>query len=97
MNRSFLDSRSCRRTICEYDINSDIDRLKPSELLGGATQNSTNCLLKDTKSNNRNSVRSSAFSIENILCSKDSVQFESAPKNDTNLINTQNTSLDKRK
>lgn len=97
MNRSFLDSRSCRRTVCEYDTNSDIHRLKPSELLGGASENSTNSFLIDTKSNSRNNVRSSAFSIENILCSKDSVQSESAPKNDTNLINTQNSSLDKRK
>lgn len=94
MNRSFSDSKSCRSTVCEYDTNSDIDNLKPSELLGGAT---TNSLLKDSKSNGRNNVRSSAFSIENILCSKDSAQLDSGPKNDTNLINTQNTMLDKRK
>lgn len=88
MNRSFSDSRSCRRTVCESDTNSDMDHLKPSELLGGATENS---LLKATKS------KASAFSIENILCSKDSAQLDSGPKNDTNLINTQNTSLDTRK
>lgn len=91
MNRSFSDSRSCRRTVCESDTNSDMDNLKPSELLGGATQNSTNSLLKATKS------KAAAFSIENILCSKDSAQLDSGAKNDTNLINTQNTSLDKRK
>lgn len=91
MNRSISDSRSCRRTVCESDTNSDMDHLKLSELLGGATENSTNSLLKATKS------KASAFSIENILCSKDSAQLDSGPKNDTNLINTQNTFLDKRK
>lgn len=70
-----------------------MEDLKPGEICNDASENSNYAFSKDTLFNTRN-VKSSAFSIDNILNRKDNAQFDRESKSNTHL-NTQYTSLAK--
>lgn len=95
MSNAFSDTRLRKRTVCELDINSDMQDMDPGEFCNDSSENSNFTYSKDTSFNRRN-AKSSAFSIDNILNRKDDAQIDSAPKSKSHS-NTQITSLAMRK